>query len=83
MRSRTKIRLSKLASSVVFQLCRVFSVCGHLPFLSFFEAEVFPDLVLLFLLSSACQCLRIIKEMILFLFEAVPCRHTTKSIEFL
>ena len=63
MRSRTKIRLSKLVSIVVFQPCRVFSSCGHLLFLSFFEAEVFPDLVLLFLLSSACHYLLLIKEL--------------------
>ena len=31
--------------TVVFQLWRVFSSCGSLLFLSFFEAEVFPDLV--------------------------------------
>ena len=63
MRDRTKIRLSKLVLTVVFHLWRVFSSCGHLLFLSFFEAEVFPDLVLLFLLSSARHCLLLINEM--------------------
>ena len=58
-----KIYLSKLVLIVVFQLWRVFSSCGSRLFLSFFEAEVFPDLVLLFLLSSACHCLLLIKEM--------------------
>jgi hypothetical protein len=55
--------LSKPVLTVVFQLYRVFSSCGHLLVLSFFEAEVFPDLALPFLLSSACHCLLLIKEM--------------------
>ena len=63
VRVRTRIYLSKPILTVVFQLWRVFSSCGSLLFLSFFEAEVFPDLVLLFLLSSACYCLLLIKEM--------------------
>ena len=75
---RTKIYLSKPVLTVVFQLWRVFSSCGSLLCLSFFEAEVFPDLVALFLLSSACHCLLIIKENGSFSFEAVPCLHTTK-----
>ena len=68
MRLPIKMWLSKLVLTVVFRLCRVFSVCGHLLYLSFFEAEVSHGLVLLFLLSSACQCLLLVKEMTLFFF---------------
>ena len=54
--------LSKPVLTVVFHLWRVFSSCGCLLFLSFSEAEVFPDLALLFLLSSACTFLLLTKE---------------------
>jgi hypothetical protein len=63
VRVRIKIYLSKPVSTVVFQPWRVFSSCESLLFLSFFEAEVFPDRVLLFLLSSSCHRLLLIKEM--------------------
>jgi len=48
----TKDNMSKFVLIVVFLFCRVFSSCGHLLYLSFSEAEAFPDLVLLFHLSS-------------------------------
>ena len=51
-----------IVSPVVFQLYQFFSSCAHLLFLSFFLAEVFPDLVLLFLLSFACYSRPLIKE---------------------
>jgi len=62
-RVRTKRYLPKAVLTVVFQLSLVSSSCGSLLFLSFFEAEVFPDLVLLFLPSSAYHSLLLIKEM--------------------
>jgi hypothetical protein len=57
-----KIKPSRLVLSVVFQLCRLFFSYGRLLFLSFCEAEVSPDLVHLFRLSSARYHLRLIKE---------------------
>jgi hypothetical protein len=69
--------LVKLVWIVVFHLWRVFSVCGHLVFLSFFEVEVLPDLVLLFLLSSACNLSPSSKRDKSSLFvKPVPCPNT-------
>jgi hypothetical protein len=62
VRVRIKMYLSKPVWTFAFQIWRAFSSCEPLLFLSFSEAEVSPDLVLLFLLSSACTFLLLMKE---------------------
>jgi hypothetical protein len=66
--ARTKIYLSKPFWTVVFQVWQAFSSCALLLFPSSSEAEVLPDLVLLFLLSSARTYLLLTDEMNHFMF---------------
>jgi hypothetical protein len=66
--ARTKIYLSKPFWTVVFQVWQAFSSCALLLFPSSSAAEVLPDLVLLFLLSSARTYLLLTDELNHFMF---------------
>jgi hypothetical protein len=66
--ARTKICLSKPFWTVVFQVWQAFSSCALLLFPSSSAAEVLPDLVLLFLLSSARTYLLLTDELNHFMF---------------
>jgi hypothetical protein len=65
---RTKMYLSKPFWTVVFHVWQSFSSCALLLFPSSSEAEVLPDLALLFLLSSARTYLLLTDEMKHFMF---------------